>query len=570
MVRMVKEAIRAILPDPIWRRIRGGRGRSVAWTEALMNRFEQEAIADLFQDREGKAAPLALFWMPLLRWPQVFTLELFWAAVLRTRGWRVTFLLCDGVLPYCWYESITGEKKCDECETLNRQFTRADGFTFNRFSEFFGEAEVGAALASIEGRDFADLSITREDEYPLGLKTYHDLCYRYKTLPSSVTGDLLETYRLMYATNLLTHRTASAVIKSHPPAVAVIFNGNSLHSHSAYYASREAGVRTFTWEDYGVFADGFIFSQQRPANFAYIDDGTWQRVRNEGLESRHRKMVFEFQKKWMRGEVVDVVYHPRPEKNKAHITDDLGLAPHKPVFAAFPNLIWETSCLGRDFGFTGLTDWLFSLIDWFTEHSDRGQLVVRIHPSETRALPDWYLTGEGVHKKITDRYGENLPDNITVVPSDSHLYSYTLAEMADAVGVYTSSLGYELALGGRRVWVAGESHYRGHGFTLDVEDRNHLYTLLESRPWDTRLDADEVDLAVRYVHFRHFRQIVRIPFLERDRTQYKKKPYFRNLRFLRPGQINTVTELTARIMDGEPVVDIPITEPRRMGRYRCR
>ena len=567
---MVRESIKSILPDRVVQWAHRVRGRSESWAEVLVDRFEQEEVAARPPGREEDTRPLALFWMPLLRWPQVFTLELFWAAAMKMRRWRVLFLLCDGILPYCWYESITGEKKCDQCEILNRVFMRAGEFTFITFSGLIGKDRVQSELATIAESDFAHLRETRMNGYPIGLKTYHDLCYRYKTEVSDVSGETLETFRLMYGTNLLTYQIAREMIKNHSPEVAVIFNGNSIHSHSAYFACRESGIRPFTWEDYGIYADGFVFSQDEPANFTYIDEGIWQRSRQTALTTRQRKRVADFQKRWMRGSVVDVVYHPRPEKNREYIADILGLDSEKPTFVAFPNLIWETSCLGRDFGFSGLLDWLFSLIEWFSGHRAEGQLVIRIHPSESRALPEWYLTSEGVHRRIRERFGSNLPGNIIVVPSDSHLFSYTLADMADAVGVYTSSLGYELALMGRRVWVAGETHYRGHGFSLDIRDRDHLYNLLESHPWEEGLRPEEIDLAFRYVYLRYFRQIARIPFLSREKTQYKKKPFFRNLRFLDPGNVNTVTVLAERIMDGEPVIDVPVSKPHQLGRFRRR
>ena len=55
------------------------------------------------------------------------------------------------------------------------------------------------------------------------------------------------------------------------------------------------------------------------------------------------------------------------------------------------------------------------------------------------------------------------------LPADSRLSSYTLGRMSRFALVYTSTLGLELACAGVPVVVAGDTHYRDLGFTLDVD-----------------------------------------------------------------------------------------------------
>jgi hypothetical protein len=100
-------------------------------------------------------------------------------------------------------------------------------------------------------------------------------------------------------------------------------------------------------------------------------------------------------------------------------------------------------------------------------------------------------------------------------------------------------------------------HYRDWGFTLDLIDREYLINMLNEPVWNTFLRNVEIDLARYYIYFRFFRQIVRIPFLSRIRTEYKSLPSFENLLFLHEGKDNFMDTLVDRIVDGNPIVDIP-------------
>jgi len=540
------------------------------WTTEFMARFERDIVVPGYLRGVAETGPPIVFWMPPLRWPQVFTLELLWAAWLKMAGRQVVFVLCDGVLPYCWYESITGKKKCEQCHDLNRHVMGIGDFVTFTFSDILPAAVLNDLNTATRDAPYDRLRGAKEGTYSIGEKSHHDLCYHLRAEPERLTPSMEETYRSMHASNLISYRIATRVFERHGPAAVVVFNGNSLNTHAAVDAARTAGTRCFTWEDYGVFRDGFVFSQDRPANHTYIPESHWIEARDRKLTRRHIRRLQLFQKRWMGGRVTDTVYHPKPENDRAVLWRDLGLDPHRRTLVAFPNLIWETSCLGRDLGFSGLIDWLFALMEWFAAHEEGRQLVIRIHPAESRALPDRFLTRAGVASRIRERWGESLPENIRIVPSGSHVFSYALADAAEAVAVYTSSLGYELALQGRRVWVAGETHFRGHGFTLDIQDRDHLFRCLDEAKWENRLSRDELNLARRYVYFRYFRQIVRIPFLVRDGTEYRRKPHFSHLRFVQPGNDNTVTVLARHILDGSAVVDVPASKRSELGHFRRR
>jgi len=84
-------------------------------------------------------------------------------------------------------------------------------------------------------------------------------------------------------------------------------------------------------------------------------------------------------------------------------------------------------------------------------------------------------------------------------------------EAGDVGLVYTSTTGLEMALAGRPVIVAGRTHYRGKGFTLDVSSPDELLSALDAVLEGPAPTAPDVELARRYAHFFFFRAPIRAP-----------------------------------------------------------
>ena len=127
----------------------------------------------------------------------------------------------------------------------------------------------------------------------------------------------------------------------------------------------------------------------------------------------------------------------------------------------FTNVTWDSATLGHDIGFASMFDWVERSIRLAGQHGDL-VLLVRIHPAEGR-----WGTREEVQATITAAIGE-IPPNVHFVPARDAVSSYALLQLSDAVLTYTTTVGLEAAVRGKRVAVAGDTHYRGRGFTDDL------------------------------------------------------------------------------------------------------
>ena len=81
----------------------------------------------------------------------------------------------------------------------------------------------------------------------------------------------------------------------------------------------------------------------------------------------------------------------------------------------------------------------------------------------------------------------------------------------DAGLVFTSTSGLELALLGKPVIVAGLTHYRGKGFTVDADSRESHRTALDAIIRDPASAWPDVELARRYANLFFFDAVEQQP-----------------------------------------------------------
>ena len=167
----------------------------------------------------------------------------------------------------------------------------------------------------------------------------------------------------------------------------------------------------------------------------------------------------------------------------------------RPIILMCTNVVGDSLALDRQVFTQGMSDWLRGIVRHLAAQ-DRAQLVVRVHPGEIR--------GAG-HPSVEIVQGSvpELPGNVVVVPPNSKVNTYDLIELAHVGLVYTTTVGLEMAMQGIPVIVAGRTHYRGRGFTLDPESMEQALRMLDQaagRPLGSRIDPHQIELAWRYAY----------------------------------------------------------------------
>ena len=156
-----------------------------------------------------------------------------------------------------------------------------------------------------------------------------------------------------------------------------------------------------------------------------------------------------------------------------------------------------------------------------------------------------------VGPEILKRAGR-VPDNVRLVEGSSSVSSYTLAEMAQVVMTYASRIGLEVAVRGKRPWLAGDTTYRGRGFTRDLASKDEMIELLDAWAFDDTLAASDIERAERFAWLWFFRYVTRVPLLRPSTAPFA----LRTFRELAPGGHPVIDHLCEAIVTGRPFVDL--------------
>jgi len=170
-----------------------------------------------------------------------------------------------------------------------------------------------------------------------------------------------------------------------------------------------------------------------------------------------------------------------------------------PIVMLATNVLGDSLTLGRDLFSTSMADWILRTIRFFADHI-QAQLVIRVHPGER------FMTGPSMVDIVKKAFPQ-LPENVRLVGPMDKVNTYDLMELVSLGLVYTTTTGLEMVMNRIPVVVAGETHYRGRGFTLDPASWEEYFALLEKIPGESipfRLTDEQVELAWRYAYHYFF------------------------------------------------------------------
>jgi hypothetical protein len=322
--------------------------------------------------------------------------------------------------------------------------------------------------------------------------TYKDVQYTLQVEEVPVESEL---HRLRRERNFAIAGTALAWLTKNRPDVLLTPNGSILEMGVVYQVARFLGVPTVTYE----FGEqrGRIWISQGAEVMRQVTDEMWESIQDRVLSdqqleqlknllaSRQQASLWEnFSRRWQNV----------PSQGGERTRWQLGLD-ERPMVLLAVNVIGDSLTLGRQLFTRNMTEWLEKTIQYFAGRPDL-QLVIRIHPGER------YTKGPSV-SGIVERILPIIPENIHLVLADNPINTYDLVEIADLGLVYTTTVGLEMAMSGVPVIVAGQTHYRAKGFTIDPQTWEEFAGLLDRIPQgfsDLRPSTTQIEQAWKYAY----------------------------------------------------------------------
>ncbi len=344
----------------------------------------------------------------------------------------------------------------------------------------------------------APLATSKQEQLPPELEktiqmvALRDTQYTLQVEDVSQDSDL---YHLRLERNMVAAQAAYALLRKERPQVVILPNGTILEFGALYQVARYLYIPTVTYE-FGEQRNRIWLAQNAEVmrqstdqlwaqrKFDPLTDKQLDQIRKLIEARQHAKLWENFARRWQ----------GVPSEGGEKVRSELGLD-HRPIVLLATNVIGDSLTLGRQVFSESMTEWLARTVRFFAEHPEV-QFVARIHPGEL------VTKGPSV-ADVVQRAIPEIPTHIHLVPADAKINTYDLVEIADLGLVYTTTVGMEMVMSGIPVIAAGNTHYRGKGFTLDPQTWDEYFELLTKvlpDPEQNRPSQHQVEQAWNYAY----------------------------------------------------------------------
>ncbi len=315
------------------------------------------------------------------------------------------------------------------------------------------------------------------------------------TLQSEEVDQKNPIYRLRYERNQAAAMAALAWLQTGRPDVVIVPNGTIQELGVVYRAARTLKIPVVTYE----FGDQRqrIWLAQNAEIMRQETDNLWnarhetpltdsqvERIRSMYAARQNASVWENFARRWQ----------GTPALGGEQARAALGLD-QRPVILLATNVLGDSLTLGRQVFSQNMAEWISRTVQYFSGCPDV-QLVVRVHPGEV-------LTHGTSMVNVVRQVLPKLPEHIHLIGPKEKVNTYDLIDVADLGLVYTTTVGMEMAMNGIPVIVAGQTHYRNRGFTLDPDSWVTYFKLLGqvlANPAAHRLTHQQMELAWAYAY----------------------------------------------------------------------
>lgn len=420
------------------------------------------------------------------------------AHALRHRGAACDFLYCGGGLPICeiGWRARDARDPCSSCSGYVSAMLTAADFPSHQLSDFVPDHERRAIIDRTRLAAGSDPQSLEVDGLALAPLIEQSLVWYFRAGSLPDTEEVRAARADFLAGAAVVATATQRLLDRIEPEVILMVNGLFFEERIILECARARGIRVVTYE-VGHQRGTLFFSDGLPAP-EYDISALWDEDGDHPLDQVERRIALEHLDARRGGDALSRRWYRSP--SSARLSE-----PGRPLFALFTNVSWDTAVTGKAIAFETMFDWVSESIDLAREHPEI-DLVVRIHPAESR----W--PGLETKERASDFIGKafpGLPANVRIIPPEESVDSYALLDSATGVLVFASTIGLEAAGAGKAVAVAGETHYRGRGFTVDVQTRAEYRSLFDDLSW-TRDDPRRTELALSYVYLMFHRAL--LPF----------------------------------------------------------
>ncbi len=228
----------------------------------------------------------------------------------------------------------------------------------------------------------------------------------------------------------------------------------------------------------------------------------WEKVKNNELTDNQLSEINQYLDSRISHKDDVFVYNFGGETSDNETIKYLGLDANKPIYTLFTNVLWDAASAQREIAFNNPVEWVIETIAWFNKHPEK-QLIVKIHPAEVVIG-----TNMPFYDIIVDKITPNK--NIRIIKPTEKVNSWSIYDITDLGMVHTTTAGMEMPLVNKPCIVVSKTHYRGKGFTLDVNSKEQYFKMLDEFDISTVNVKNNKKEALKYAYLLFIRY--QVPF----------------------------------------------------------
>lgn len=475
-------------------RVRRPLGRRLQLREGKVALLAQLARESARPVGRGTAAGPRVLVAMLRNWTAHTAYEAVIAQALHVRGAEVALVTCGGGQPLCevgWSRRLY-PLPCDRCAYFTSRlgaasrlpvYRLASGFPWGADARRAPEFVEGASPGLVNPRQAAEISAS--------------WLLRTPALGAEPEGGAVLDDLAVSAVGI--EQAISSLLDRFRPDGLFLLNGLFAAERVMRDVALARGVRVTTYE-IAPREGALVFSHEAPAPL-YDTSAAWIEAQDRPLLPSQAAALDQLLEDRAQGVGAHERYFGTARGGVDDLRQELGLPPGARVVALYTNLAWDSAVLDRDIAYPSMVDWVVAAVEAAAQRPEL-VLVVRVHPAEVR-----WGTRQPVGEVLAARIGR-LPANVRVVGPDVDLSSYELLRLSTLALTYASTIGLEAAVRSVPVAVAAATHYRGRGFTIDVDNHDDLLAALDGVQ---SISEDQVELARRYAFTFFFRSMIPFP-----------------------------------------------------------
>lgn len=425
------------------------------------------------------------------------------AAALRARGHSTHTVLCDGSPVACIQRGIEHAeklpdwpKRCPACVGQATATAKKYDLSFSYCGDHVSAKEKAEFERLAETLPLSEVIAYKREGVDVGAlawSSFNRYMKGHLLDLADLSAEQQAIYRKYFFAALVNTRAAMAATKSLAPHSTLTSHGIYVEYAPAMAAAVYQGVKPVSWAS-GYAERHHYFTVPQSANKLLLQgmkSENWRERAEKPLTAREEAQLDNFlHERYFKSAARDINVISKPESPEV-LRAKLGITNSKPIYCLFAHVNWDACFDMSTMIFPNANTWVLDSMRAFFANTDVNW-IVRVHPGE---ITDGSVLST---KDVIEAEFKTLPPHVKVLGADSDINSYGLFELIDGGVTIFGTVGVEVAMMGKPVILAGESHYAAKGFTTDSRSAEQYFDWLKKAATLPKLSPDARDLARRY------------------------------------------------------------------------